>query len=252
MEIIFLAAGLGRRMRHLTDSLPKPLVAIDGRQSILAINIENLRFSFPESRVILVGGYQWEKISEFAQNQSGNMDVTAVFNAAYDTRGPLDSVNVGLVAATASRLIIANGDTLFSEELFCAISLEVDVGATLVVSPEVSPEDDDMRVSFDEHGRIRSARKQPSVTQAVILSAGCLILSGSEVIQKFKIALLNALEKEKKFGRPLAWHCLIEELYELGEEVRPLYIDREHWQEFDSPECIENFINRKRAPTTQF
>ena len=62
MQAVILAAGLGTRLRPLTDNKPKPMVEVKGKP-IIAHNIERL----PEtiSEIIVVLGYMGEKISDY-------------------------------------------------------------------------------------------------------------------------------------------------------------------------------------------
>ena len=60
IETIILAGGLGKRMRPLTDDLPKCLIPINGRP-LLDYQLEWLRKNKVE-KIIVACGYKWEKI----------------------------------------------------------------------------------------------------------------------------------------------------------------------------------------------
>src|SRR5208282_283602 len=59
-KAVVLAAGRGKRMRELTDAIPKPMVEVRGRP-VLAYIIEGLREAGIE-RVLLIVGYRKEDI----------------------------------------------------------------------------------------------------------------------------------------------------------------------------------------------
>ncbi len=68
MKAMILAAGLGTRLGELTESIPKPMLDINGRP-LLAYNIENLvRFGFDE--IIINLHYMPEVIKDFAKDGS--------------------------------------------------------------------------------------------------------------------------------------------------------------------------------------
>ncbi|MDO8564699.1 MAG: nucleotidyltransferase family protein [bacterium] len=62
MKAVILAAGRGTRMRHLTATIPKPLLKVKGKAFI-----ERLIFALPSEvdEVIVVIGYKGDKIREF-------------------------------------------------------------------------------------------------------------------------------------------------------------------------------------------
>ncbi len=63
MKAIILAAGVGSRLRPLTDDKPKSLVAIN-RKSILERMLESIR-NVGMKEVIVITGYREEQLKEF-------------------------------------------------------------------------------------------------------------------------------------------------------------------------------------------
>jgi len=61
-EAIILCGGQGDRLKPLTDTLPKPMVPLNGRP-IIDYTITNMRKQGVE-RIIVACGYKWEKIRE--------------------------------------------------------------------------------------------------------------------------------------------------------------------------------------------
>ena len=61
-EIIILAGGMGKRLRPLTDSIPKCLVPVNGKP-LLEIQRDYLKSQGIE-KIILACGHLWEKIKE--------------------------------------------------------------------------------------------------------------------------------------------------------------------------------------------
>lgn len=62
MKAVILAAGLGTRMRPLTDTTPKPLLLVNGKPII-----ERIIAAFPEEvhEVVVVVGYKGDQIKNF-------------------------------------------------------------------------------------------------------------------------------------------------------------------------------------------
>ena len=62
MKAIILAAGKGKRMRHLTQTVPKPLIKI-GRKTVLEHLLDSLPTTVDE--IIIVIGYRGDQIRNF-------------------------------------------------------------------------------------------------------------------------------------------------------------------------------------------
>src|SRR3989344_9543197 len=62
IEAIVLAGGLGKRMRPLTEDIPKCLVSVAGKP-LLDYQLERLRKAGIE-KIIVACGYKWEKIKQ--------------------------------------------------------------------------------------------------------------------------------------------------------------------------------------------
>lgn len=62
MEIIILAGGQAKRLRPITDDIPKCMVPINGRP-MLDYHLQWLR-KYDISKIVLACGYKWEKIKD--------------------------------------------------------------------------------------------------------------------------------------------------------------------------------------------
>lgn len=65
-QAVILAGGLGTRLRPLTNSLPKPMIPINGRP-FMAYLVDQLRENGFE-RILMLLGYQADKITEYFGN----------------------------------------------------------------------------------------------------------------------------------------------------------------------------------------
>lgn len=87
---LILAAGIGKRLQPLTNSIPKCLVEID-EKPLLNRNIEiliNLGFE----KLILVTGYKSEMIEMEVEKYSGQIEIEFVYNSDYDTTNNIYSL----------------------------------------------------------------------------------------------------------------------------------------------------------------
>lgn len=75
MQVVVLAAGKGKRMRPLTEDLPKPLIEVAGK-TLLKHKFDALPDEITD--IVLVIGYQGGKIQNTFGNRYGSRNITYV------------------------------------------------------------------------------------------------------------------------------------------------------------------------------
>jgi choline kinase len=105
--IIIPAAGLGKRMKIYG---PKSLVKINDDHTILSNQIEIINSCFRHCEIIVVGGYQYDKLESAAKN------VRFVYNSDYETTNVLHSIAMGLKKSKTNKVLVIYGDLVFNKE----------------------------------------------------------------------------------------------------------------------------------------
>jgi choline kinase len=83
LQAIILAAGLSKRLRPLTDSVPKSLLMVGGRR-ILEMTIDNiLRNNI--NKIIMVTGYRENMIKDFIGKHYPALDMTFLTNKDFES-----------------------------------------------------------------------------------------------------------------------------------------------------------------------
>lgn len=90
-RVIIPAAGRGNRLRPLTDTIPKPLVELDGKP-LLQHSLEKLGSTGRVSEVVLVVGHMRDTIREAVERWSPPFPVHFVDNLEYDHTNSLQSL----------------------------------------------------------------------------------------------------------------------------------------------------------------
>lgn len=133
MDAVILAAGRGSRLRPLTDTVPKPLVPVAGRGTLVRL-LEILPPSV--DRVILIVGYLEEKIRETVGDSFAGRSIV------YVTQHPLDGTGGALRQAQSSlrseRFLVLNGDDLYGRsdlERLCEVERGVLVFRQKMIAP---------------------------------------------------------------------------------------------------------------------
>ena len=111
MDVIVLAAGRGTRLRPLTDSIPKPLIPVAGRGSLL-----RTLDALPDSvdRVILIIGYLQQKIREAVGAEWNGRSVEYVVQEKLDGTG--GALRLAQPHIRSERFFVLNGDDIYGRD----------------------------------------------------------------------------------------------------------------------------------------
>lgn len=117
MEAILFAAGLGTRLRPLTDNRPKALVNVMGR-TLLEINIENL-VRQGATHIIINTHHHSEQLRQFVSNYNASIPLTLSDESKLllDTGGALRKIAHDHLLQTDGPYLLYNVDVLSSINL---------------------------------------------------------------------------------------------------------------------------------------
>ncbi len=111
MKAVILAGGYGKRLKPLTDSIPKPLVSVGGRP-IIEWQILWLKHSGITSFVILVGHLK-EKVIEYLDSKKSDLGASITYSeeeSPLGTGGALKNAEQHL--KDEDKFIMFNGDNV--------------------------------------------------------------------------------------------------------------------------------------------
>jgi NDP-sugar pyrophosphorylase family protein len=153
MNIFILAAGLGTRLKPLTDTMPKALVPVGGRP-LLQILIEKIKRECNDPEIVINIHHFAEQIIGFVEAQHG-FDIPISFS---DERSQLLETGGGLRQAAPlfndrAPILIHNVDILSNVDLgafYQQHADDPDVAATLIVSQRTT----NRYLLFDDDNRL--------------------------------------------------------------------------------------------------
>jgi|TARA_B110000908_G_scaffold22895_1_gene25962 MurNAc alpha-1-phosphate uridylyltransferase len=140
MKAMILAAGLGKRMRPLTDNLPKPLLLCAGKP-LIVYHIEALVAAGVKD-IVINHAYLGEMIEETLQDGSA-------YGASIQYSAEKEPMNTGAGIANALPLlgdapfILSNGDVWTDFDYSQLTQLDIDLAhLVMVANPEHNPQGD--------------------------------------------------------------------------------------------------------------
>ncbi|WP_067967749.1 phosphocholine cytidylyltransferase family protein [Nocardiopsis trehalosi] len=224
-----LAAGAGRRLRPYTDTLPKALVPVDGDTTIMDISLRNLA-AVGLTDVVVVVGYRAEAVEERKEALERRHGVRLTL--AYNDKAEEWNNAYSLWTAReyfAEGVLLVNGDTVHpvsvEETLLAArgpeLLLAVDNAKTLA--------EEEMKVTLDESGHLRTITKLMDPATAAGEYIGATLIEGS-LADRLADALKTTWERDPQ----LYYEDGYQELVNRGGKVAVAPIGTVEWVEVDN------------------
>ncbi len=225
MKAVILASGTGRRLRPLTDSVPKILIKIRGK-TLLDYQLESLTKHGIEEVIITTGPFK-EKLEEHILNKC-RLKVSFVDNPRYETTNYIYSLWLTRKLIDSDVLLL-HGDVLFDDAVIEKLIAARDNRA--LVNREIRPPEKDFKALI-ENNRITKIGVELSGPNACFCAP----------IYKFsKADFLRWMAKIDDFIRQGKVDCYAEDAFnEISREIvlRPLYF-REFCLEIDTVADLE-------------
>ncbi|MBT7903316.1 phosphocholine cytidylyltransferase family protein [Candidatus Woesearchaeota archaeon] len=113
MDALIICAGRGRRLKPITDVIPKPLVQIH-QKNLLERVLEQLVF-FNVKNVHIVVGYKKEQIKKNIGDRFSELKINYIHNPFYNKLNNLFSVWLCKPHLYGKKFILINGDIIFDK-----------------------------------------------------------------------------------------------------------------------------------------
>ena len=229
MKAVILAAGIGKRLRPLSEKLPKGLIDIGGK-TLLEYSLNALTEN-DIKEVIIVVGFLKEAIREKLGDDYRGLKINYVVNEKYDETGSMYSLSKANDAIGDNDIILLESDLLYDPK---AVELVVNARfKDCILVAELSNSGDEVYVCVDKNKKIIDLGKDVSAESkknAVGELAG---------ISKFSEPFLNKLfQKAEEYYKQdkLNYHyeeCVFQ-TSALGNSVYGLVCKNMAWVEIDN------------------
>jgi choline kinase len=244
MRAIVLSAGQGKRLLPLTAEIPKCLLPVEGERTILELQLCALARG-GIARVTVVSGFGAERVERFlAETPLPGLEIESLFNPFYAVS---DNLATCWIAREAMRedFLLLNGDTLFEDAVLRRLLGSPAAPVTVTIDHKDAYDDDDMKVSLDDDGRLLAIGKTLKPEALHGESIGLLCFRGPGA-RRFRSAVERAMRAPEALR---AWylsviHALAQEGAAETVSVRGLW-----WREIDSREDLDEVQRSLRART---
>lgn len=227
MQAIIMAAGKGSRMGNMTEDKPKSFLEIRGIK-LLEYNIAMIH-SYGIKDILIVTGYQNEKLESFAQQIEG---VRCVYNPFYEM------VNVAGSFFMAQEYlfedtVFMHADTLCAPEIFEEM---ITTEADMVLPVEFRTCDEEAMKVRTKNGKLVEISKQIPCSEGEGEFIGIAKI-GKQILPDIKLAI-KKLMREKQFHA--YFEGAIQELIHIGDyELKTISVGDRFWGEVDFLEDYE-------------
>jgi choline kinase len=227
MQAIILAAGLAKRLRPLTDTTPKCLLDIGGK-NLLHRTIDNI-LSCGINDFIFVTGYRDNMIKDYLNQFFGDLKMTVLTNNDYTNNN--NSYSLWMTKEyVEGDFILLDSDILFDARIVKKLLDDMHPNAA-AVNMNAKPDEEQIKVRLDADNRITEISKEVDLTQAKGESIGIEKFSRAFAIEIFKILDRKIIE-EKNVNE--FYERTFEEIIARNDERNSLYcVDVSEY------ECIE-------------
>ncbi len=228
-----LAAGAGRRLRPYTDTLPKALVPVDGETTILDIALRNLA-AVGLTDVAVVVGYRAEAVESrrAALEERHGVRLSLVHNDKAEEWNNCYSLWLAREHFAQGALLV-NGDTVHpvdvERRLLAAREEDGASGILLALDETKVLDEEEMKVTLDERGRMRRITKLMSPAEADGEYIGATLIEARSAD-----ALATALEETWRRDTDLYYEDGYQTLVDTGGEVGVAPIGALPWVEVDN------------------
>ena len=119
MQAIILAAGMGKRLGEYTKNNTKCMVPVNGVPLIDRV-LKQLS-SLKLSRVVIVVGYEGQKLIDYIGNEYNGLKIEYIFNSIYDKTNNIYSLALAKDKMQEDDTLLLESDLIFDDRLFSLV-----------------------------------------------------------------------------------------------------------------------------------
>jgi choline kinase len=235
MKAIILTAGIGSRIKPLTNNCPKTLLKI-GNKTILEMMITNIR-SCNIDEIIFVTGYLENQIKKYIKTRFPDLKAHFVTNHKFTGTNTGYSLLLAKDLVKNSDFIKFDADVVFDKKILKKL-IKCPYENCLCIDKNINLADEEIKVIVDDKNMILKANKKVDPKKAVGESIGI-----EKIGKNTGKLLFNELEKmmKDKKNHQEYYEAAYEKLITQSVTFYALDITGLKWAEIDTKNDLERF-----------
>ena len=157
MKAVILAAGVGSRIRPLTNNTPKSLLKV-GDKTILQRMIDNI-LTVGIDQIAIVTGYLEDQIKDFIAQTYPDLKVEFIRNEIYDKTNTAYSLNLTRDFVEDDNFIKFDADVVFEKEILERL-ISNNQESCLCIDKNINLEAEEVKVIVDKEGKVLEVGKK--------------------------------------------------------------------------------------------
>lgn len=228
LKAIILAAGVGSRIRPLTDNCPKSLLKI-GDYTILEMMITHLQSSGIND-IVIVLGYLQQQIKDYIASNFPDVNVQFVINERYEVTNTGYSLMLTEPFVEDCDFIKFDADVVFEQGILNKL-IASEYNNVLCIDKDINLDAEEIKVIIDGQGKVLKASKEVAPKDAVGESIGIEKISHATAKRLFSELKLMMQDKE---NHQAYYEAAYERLIEKDSTFNTLDITGLKWTEIDT------------------
>lgn len=228
LKAIILAAGVGSRIRPLTDNCPKSLLKVGGH-TILEMMLSHIQ-GCGIHEVIFVLGYLQQQIKDYLKTRFPDLNTSFITNEIYAETNTGYSLMLVKDLLNNSEFIKFDADVVFDKEILENL-IKSEHKSCLCIDKNFNLEAEEIKVVVDSNNMVQKANKSIDPEKAIGESIGIEKIDSETA--KLLFAELEMMMKEKQNHQEY-YEAAYERLIEKGVPFYALDITGLKWTEIDT------------------
>ncbi len=233
LTAIILAAGLGTRLRPLTDDTPKCLLDVGGR-TILGRQLERIAAA-GISRAVVVTGHLGDQVAARLRREPPPIEVRLAPNPDFATTGNCMSVLAARGQCDGQGVVIFDGDVVLEGDALARLATDPSPAA-LLLDRETALGEEEMKALLDAQGTVRRLSKGLEPAQCAGESIGVQKVGGLALP-----IFWATLEAMREAGDTQGYYeDAFQRMIQAGVSFRTVPIGHHEWTEIDDLADLED------------
>ena len=182
-EVVILAAGIGSRLRPLTNNIPKSMVEVAGTPLLERLLTQINKYKSTSTNINVVVGYCSESIINLTNTLFN--EVKIISNPKYDSTNNMYSLKLALDCIdNDSSIVIINADCIYDDHI---VDVMLNLSRDSIAIDKNLFSDESMKVMLDDNSFIHSMSKLLNKNDKTFVSMDIYFFINSTFINLHKV-----------------------------------------------------------------